>query len=302
MARRRYSLDTMKLPNGRKFGVKKESTSERVARSKIADRCAPIKSQIEIIPKQHWDELAATQWHGQVRRDRYRYTLDQNGVGSCASESATGIKAACDERQGLPMIVYNPWSIYWYTSGGRDRGSVIGDNVEYIRDHGVCPEEVWPRSKGWRAQPSAEAKQIAKLFRIVEFFYIETTAELVSALLAGYDVHGGYSGHAVAFCRYLGRNTIEFKNSWGNWGDNGFGTLSLSKVYFPYGCYAYKFVHPWTEEDWKPALSQIPLADAVNRYMNVELQRSRAGKRPLSQQAADRLYAEKLANCSLSLI
>lgn len=272
-------LNQLAFPPGRKPGVRKESTSERVARSKIAARCDPIKGQIEIIPRKHWDERADTIWH-KNRRSRFRYVLDQNGVGSCAAESAAGTKAALDERQGLPEVVYNPWFLYQTTSGGRDNGSVIGDNVEFLRDHGACPEEVWPRSKGWRAEPSREAKRVAKFFRLIEFFYVETIDEFVSALLQGYDVHFGYSGHAVASGQYVKRMTIEYLNSWGiGWGDNGFGKLSLSKVYFSYGAYAYKNARVWTPEQWSPRGDQAALAKAVDSFMDYMNASSSAGRK-----------------------
>ncbi len=274
------------FPPGRKPGVRKESTNERVARSKIAARCDSIRSQIELIPSRYWDELADTAWH-KNRRSRFRYTSDQDGVGSCAAESAANLKAALDERQGLPRIVYNPWFVYHTTSGGRDNGSVIGDNVEFIRDYGVCPEEVWPRSKGWRATPGGEARRIAKFFKLLEFFYVETIDEFVSALLQGYDIHAGYLGHGISFNRYLKRRTVEYKNSWGNWGDDGFGSLSLSRIYFPYGAYAYKHCRMWTPEEWSPRQDQEKLAAGVRLFMSLMLKRKLAGKKPQEQQRLD---------------
>ena len=141
----------------------------------------------------------------------------------------------------------------------------------------MCPEEVWPRSKGWRAEPGGEAKRIAKFFRILEFFYVETIDEFVSALLQGYDIHAGYTGHAIVFNRYLKRQTVEYLNSWGNWGDNGFGKLSLSEVYFPYGAYAYKHCRMWTPEEWSPRYDQESLAVAVDGFMNHINSSARAG-------------------------
>lgn len=186
---------------------------------------------------------------------------------SCAAESAGTNKASLDTRQGLRMIVYNPWSIYWYTSGGRDQGSSIGSNVEYLRDNGICPEEVHPRSLGWRREPSAEAKKIAKLFRLVEFFYVQNWAEFVSALLQGFNLHFGYPGHAITAMQYMKRQIIRYCNSWGDWGDDGFGTLSRDKIEWDYGVYAYKNVLLYSDEDWKPKWDQETLARAVKDFM-----------------------------------
>ncbi len=262
----RTPFNKLAFPDGRKRGVKRESTSDRVARSKVAARCNPVKGEMQLIKPQHWDELADTAHHRE-RDSRYRFTLDQDGVGSCGFEAAAGGKGAQDQRQNLPMIIYNPWFGYQFTSGGRDNGSVIGDNAEFLRDHGVAPEEVWPRSKGWREEPSREAKRIAEFFTIDDFFYVETINEFVSALLAGYDIHAGYTGHSVIFGRYVKRRRVRYKNSWGDWGDNGFGELSVDKIYFPYGAYAYKNARMWTLDEWQPKHDQVALAMAVNSFM-----------------------------------
>jgi len=248
------------FPPGRKPGVKRDTPR------RIMDRCDSVRSVIEVIAPKHWDELADTSWHCN-RRSRFRYTLDQDGAGSCAAEAAAAAKAARDALQGLPMAVYNPWFCYHTTSGGRDNGSVIGDNVAFLRDHGMVPEEVWPRSKGWRAEPSDEAKRVAKFFTLKEFYYIENVDEFASALLQGMDVVFGYTGHAIVADQYLKRRRIEYKNSWGDWGDNGFGTLSMNDIRFDYGAYAFKHVRIFTPEEWKPSLDQAKLAKSVNRFM-----------------------------------
>lgn len=297
---RLINLDNMVLPAGRKAGVRREHTSERRARDIIAGRCASVRGQIDDIPEEYWEDEARRKFHA-LRRERYRYTLDQDGITSCAAESGCGGKAATDARQGLPLVVYNPLFNFYKTSGGRNSGSTIGSNVSELRDTGCCPEEVWPRSKGFRAKPSREAYRVAKIFRLAEFFYVETPAELVSALLQGFDVHAGYSGHAIVFCQYLGRGKLLLKNSWGaDWSDNGFGELSLRNVYFPYGVYAYKNVIPWEEDDWKPQHDQVALAAAVQSYTAGLMKRRRVWERRYDRWRADE-YQRVLGSCGLAV-
>jgi hypothetical protein len=308
---RRFTLD--RIPDGRRRGLKRDKPAA------IADRCNPIRvaAGFEEIPEKHWEELAASQWH--VAKDGYyRYTSDQDGLGSCAAESACNTKAATDARAGLPLVVYNPLFLYYTTSGGSDRGSVIGDNLELARDKGCCPEEVWPRSKGFRSKPDANAYLIASFLRLREFFYIERKNQVPSALLQGWFVHAGYDGHAVSFSRYLGRGKLWFKNSWGNWGENGFGELALSKIYEGYGMYAYKDSvayydllreawgivaddGTWKPLPWQPKHDQGKLAAAINDYVGFELARKNDGSKPMSANLAEDAYRLCLARHGLAI-
>lgn len=268
------------MPIGRKPGCKLDKWS------KIMDRCASIReTNITIIPENYWDELSSSQWH-QIKTERYLYTSDQNGIGDCAAESKDNTKHALDTFHGQPLIIYNPLGTYYTTSGGRDNGSVIGDNLEFGREKGCFPEEVWSRSNGWKKQPSNEAYEIASYFKIREFFYVEDIKEFVSALLQGYYVHAGYSGHAVSFCCYMGRGVLKFKNSWGDWGENGFGTLKASQINFGYGAYAYKDIVPYYDMvtkkflcPWTPAKDQLRLAAQVNRFEQLKLNAKLQGRR-----------------------
>ena len=122
---------------------------------------------------------------------------DQDGVGTCATESTTQAVEIVRRFEGQEYVELNPWSIYWYTSGGRDSGSSIDDNLAYVREKGICPESLWPRSKGWKSRPSAEAMEAALQYRIDEFYDVTTIAEAGTALLLGFPVVFGWQGHSL---------------------------------------------------------------------------------------------------------
>jgi hypothetical protein len=164
---------------------------------------------------------------------------NQGNVGSCATESTTQGVEIVECLTGLEWVELNPWFIYATTSGGRDQGSSIDTNLAFVREHGIAPESVWPRSKGWQATPSADARAAALAHCIDEFYDITSVAEIGTALLLGFAVVFGWQGHSCIFTQLLTTSEAEYCNSWSpNWGDKGFGRLRLSSVNFAYGAYA----------------------------------------------------------------
>ena len=140
--------------------------------------------------------------------------------------------------QGLPHVILNPWFGYQETSGGRDQGSSIDDNLAFLRKFGCASEAVWPRSKGWRAKPSEEAWADALWYRIEEFYDIASVDEFVSAVLTGYPVVYGSAGHSVLRIEYM----LDL-NSWSDdWKDGGFGLwASLNAINWGYGAFAIRY-------------------------------------------------------------
>jgi hypothetical protein len=200
------------------------------------DVCPSIGEHIKIIPSSEWSKHV-----GKVSLRPYVKTvLDQNGVGSCATEAAAQAVMIARAVAGLPHVELNPWFIYHHTSGGRDGGSSIDENLEFVRSKGIAPMSVWPRSKGWRAKPSAEAYEAAKEFTIEEFYDVATINEMVSCLLSGFPVVWGSNGHAVCKVEHLSDREGLDINSWGSdWGDGGFGVWATYRsINWNYGAWA----------------------------------------------------------------
>jgi hypothetical protein len=165
--------------------------------------------------------------------------FDQNGVGSCATESTSQAIQIIRAFQGQDYVQLAPWSLYAFTSGGRDRGSVIGHNLQRARDVGILPMRLWPRSKGWSSKPDEATLAEAAKYRIHEYYDCGSIDEIGSALLKGWPVVFGWKGHSVVFTELVDTNRARYANSWGSdWDDNGFGLLDLSEVNFSYGAFA----------------------------------------------------------------
>ena len=208
-------------------------------KSRYGECCALLSDKMDIIPRDQWAPFI-----GVVSlRPRVHVVFDQNGVGSCAAESATSALMIGRDVAGLPFTLMNSWTIYHFTSGGRDNGSSIDENLEFLRDNGVLPESYWPRSKGWRADPPSGWKDVAKRNRVKEFFDVGSTAEVGTALIRGYAVVFGWQGHSCILTALLSETKAEYLNSWDEtWGDHGFGQIRLDAINFGYGAWAVRTV------------------------------------------------------------
>lgn len=212
-------------------------------RTAIGECCPLFREKIDVIPEREWSKYI-----GKIAlRHLVWKILYQRSVGSCASEGATQTLQISRESAGLDRILLNPYSLYHYTSYGHDGGSSLDDNLRLARGNhprwpgkgGIAPQSIWPRSKGWRKEPSEEARVEAWKYRIDEFFDITNKTEFGTALLKGFAVYFGYPGHAICGVSLVDKDTILYANSWDDtWGDKGFGTIRFRSVQWSYGVFA----------------------------------------------------------------
>jgi hypothetical protein len=183
--------------------------------------CPLFGSSIKVIPKNQWGDYAQ-----QISLKPFvRNVYNQKQVGSCASESTNQSVAIGMAKAGLSDVLFNPYGMYHFVNGGRDQGSSIDANLKFAREFGCFPESVWSRSNGWQRKPSEEAMEAAKMYRILEFYDIQSIEEFVTALLMGFPVVYGANGHAVCAVEHLeNKQAPLIVNSWStDWEDNGFG-------------------------------------------------------------------------------
>jgi len=220
-------MSSLIIPPGKKTGC-------LVRKSKPGEWSPMAADKIDIIPHQEW-----TPWIDKVDlRPFGGVPNDQNGVGSCATESTEKAVEIAEVMAGMERVPLNPWFLYYHSSGGVDRGSSIDENLRLAREIGIAPRSVWDRDKGWRTRPSAEAYDAALRHRIEEFYDVTSVDEIGSCLIAGLPVVFGWEGHSVVFTSLKSLVEAEYLNSWGAWGDQGYGRLDMRRVNWAYGAYA----------------------------------------------------------------
>jgi len=197
----------------------------------------------QVIQPNRWAELIA----GQDAVDLtplFMHKLDQNGKGSCGAEGLTqGIMLTLAKATGKAPPLLNPLFMYHTTSGGRDQGSSLQANIAFAMKHGVASEAVWPRSKGFLTKPSLLAYADARSYVLLEYSQVRNWIEFATALLLGWPVYFGYTGHAICAVKLLDQERFRYANSWSkDWGDNGAGTLHKDRIYWNYGAYAIRVI------------------------------------------------------------
>lgn len=201
----------------------------------------PGEAGIPVIPRNQWAELIAEKNSLNAWPSEYVYhVFNQGQVGSCASEAKDGAMMVVRAISNQEKVIFNPYGTYGRVNGGRDAGSSLTANIEFAQKYGCFPEDIWPRSKGWRPEPSREAYAEAAKYKLREVVRLRTIDEFGSALLAGFPVYFGYPGHAIFAIKLIDANRFWYQNSWGaNWGKNGAATLSFSSIEWNYGAFAF---------------------------------------------------------------
>jgi len=199
-----------------------------------------VRDDFKLIPKNELDDAFQQKKKDEaLNRPFVKHGLDQDGVGSCASEGYSGCVMFCEEVAGQDVEPLSPWALYRLVNGGRDQGSSLSANVSAGAKFGIPTQKVWPRSKGWRERLSDEAKQDALKHRITEYWRVGSDHEMQTALILGFPVYFGYPGHAIFAVEYIDSRRFLYKNSWGDgWGDHGFASLRYSSIETGYGRWA----------------------------------------------------------------
>ncbi len=211
-----------------------------------------------------------------------RKIKNQGQEGSCASNAT----AQCFEIAWNLMLGTNHWmefspiSIYRWVAPGPGSGSTISGNLRQLRDVGLLPvgseanKEILrkvglPESHvlnptGYHQNFPSNWQNTSLFFRAAEWYDISSFEGMVSAIFEGYPVCYGRAGHAICGVRVVNRNgtwAIKYANSWGNWGEGGYGydTESyISGAIRSYGAWALRC--PVLTDEFA-ALTEVSLED-----------------------------------------
>ncbi len=169
---------------------------------------------------------------------------NQGQEGSCvanASAQAHEIKQA--EQFGKDRVIHlSAISLYKRIGRSAQSGAMVSDGLDEGTSKGILPLDnpenralfgnlVMPNT-GFRTAYPSNWESVAKEFRFGERYVLRSTEGLMTALVNHHPVVVGRQGHSICYCRLMYDNgwKVKYANSWGDWGDNGYGYDSSRQI------------------------------------------------------------------------
>lgn len=198
----------------------------------------------EIIPQSKWPEVAKQQENKELSKLVTRI-YDQKSEGACVANACSQAHEIIQALQFGRDAVTPLSAISLYKRIGRSAqsGAMVSDGLEEMAERGVLPldtpanrakfgDKVMPNT-GFRTAYPDGWQEVAKRFAAHEWYIVDQVDELITALFNHHPVVVGRSGHSICYCDPVYRDgslVVRYANSWGNWGDQGFGYDSMRLI------------------------------------------------------------------------
>lgn len=198
---------------------------------------------LPLIPRSEWDDRIEQQEKDRSHlralcEDMKMDVLDQNGTSYCWINAPTWCVMVQRIAAGLPMVRLSPASVGAKIKNFRNQGGWGAEGLQYIANHGLVPQSVWPANAIDRKYDTSEADAERPKYRVREWWDISRSFDkLATCLFMGIPVAIGlnYWSHEVSAMRVVALGNrkygAEIANSWSTgWSDNGYGVLTESKA------------------------------------------------------------------------
>lgn len=170
---------------------------------------------------------------------------DQDGDGYCWAYSTTAATEVARFLNNQPLVRLSAHAIAAIIKKGRNEGGWCGLSAKFAREIGIPAEELWPtHSRDLRHDTPALRESCGK-HRCLED-WVDLTRDVYDVSLTARQIatchltnvpmaHDfNWWGHSVFSGRMVkveaGSYGNRIRNSWGNWGENGWSTLRGSKA------------------------------------------------------------------------
>ncbi len=133
---------------------------------------------LEIPPRDVWDEIIE-----KMERTKSRLSdiatqaeldcLDQNGTNYCWINAPTYCIMMARAEMGLPTVKLSPASVGCKIKGFRNVGGWGMEGLQYIIEHGIVPQELWPPNAQDQKYDTTAAWDRAADFKVQKWYELE---------------------------------------------------------------------------------------------------------------------------------
>lgn len=166
---------------------------------------------------------------------------DQNGTNYCWINAPVHLIEVMRVLQNQELVILSPASAGGPIKGYRNVGGWGKEGLEYLVQYGCVPVDRWPANAIDRRYNTAENRQLALKYRVVEWWELRprNVDELMSCLLRRIPIAVGLNWwrHEVSYYDPVwlnGQPGVRHRNSWGmSWPQaqaRGYGILQGSKM------------------------------------------------------------------------
>lgn len=198
-----------------------------------------------VYPESQWKEMAeAMAKAGGGCTQLVTRVYNQKSEGSCVANATSQSHEIVQATQfGKDRVVHlSAISLYKRIGRSASSGAMVSDGLEEMSERGILPlDDEANKAKFKHTMPNTGFKtpypdgweETAKMFGAHEWLVVNAVDELISALLNQHPVVVGRSGHSICYCDPVykdGNLVVKYVNSWGDWGDEGYGYDSTKLI------------------------------------------------------------------------
>lgn len=168
--------------------------------------------------------------------------LNQGREGSCVGNAFTQANMVTQaEMFGLEGVVeLSAISLYKQIGRSASSGASVNNGIEKLCSVGQLPldtlenrarfgSHVMPAT-GFSTKFPQGWQTTAKMFAGMEYHVVKSIEGIFTALCQAHPVVVGRQGHSIVYLRPMKGRKVKYANSWGDWGDNGFGYDTQSQI------------------------------------------------------------------------
>lgn len=209
-------------------------------------------TDIKLIPRTEWDARIEEQEKTESSLEHLFLrsgltNLNQGSYGYCWAHSTTHAVMLNRLRHNLSPMTLSAFAVAATIKQGRNEGGWCGLSAEFARTRGIPSASSWPQGDAnYKKYDSPEVWQNAAQNRITEdwvdlsashYYYQKLTFDQVATCVFQNNacpVDFSWWGHSVCAVRVVklapGEYGLRILNSWANWGEKGFATLTGNRA------------------------------------------------------------------------